>query len=768
MDWQANATSCIDKINGWTELINSKTTTTNILESKSVELVRSFANLIEEADVDLLPESTTNIDKQTRQVQFLWSIEALDLSLLIRDAFLKLTRKHISELGKFRLENDSKENDFSISEEIRLVLADAATSTANLLYDIAENKESSDSQWLHQNRPNKEVISQLEQLAKQIEIIFSSNKEIEQLVPALTNFREHLLDYTNARLVQLRYLSGLLNDAQISIKSLPKECEKSDLLQLAKSIQRVSEQIDLQKANEFNLKSFQSKFGELRIPVFSRGGEMIYKEINFDKDLEVWIDSEIVPKILDADSDINILYDSSNITLFNTRNKIENLSLTDKVNYQFDSGKFNESIEKIHLDVNTYLADLDKIIAEINIRAQEQLDIDVLYDPKRSFLPPISFISMTKLTGQKLWYETSFWEDWKTKLNDLIKRQRIPYLYNLTEDPFHYVDTRLIDENDLDANSLFLKKGYIGRSFFIERQKPLQLFDKAYERWREGYQGSVLLAGKYGAGKTSFIEFLAQQYPERRFVSIKKGKEIEFNGRKHQISDSLGETLIFLAKQSIAQPCIICIDDIELWQYTEGGFYDSIRDLVDAIAKYNKRLFFLISTNHHALHQIERMFNFKSRFSETIVLDRMSSTQIANAIVIRHNASLKDFKSDENASLHQKAISISRLNRNNIGASLLDWERYLEGQEIHRNIPLSFSEIVNQHQMVLRIILAHRHVKESYLRTGLTASDNNFITEEIRKLLGYKILIRKKHGYLQIHPFIVFDVEQSLSKIKNQ
>jgi hypothetical protein len=146
----------------------------------------------------------------------------------------------------------------------------------------------------------------------------------------------------------------------------------------------------------------------------------------------------------------------------------------------------------------------------------------------------------------------------------------------------------------------------------------------------------------------------------------------------------------------------------------------------------------------------------------------MSSTQIANAIVIRHNASLKDFKPDENATLHQKAVSISRLNRNNIGASLLDWERYLEGQEIHRNIPLSFSEIVNQHQMVLRIILAHRRIKESYLRTDLTASDNNFITEEIRKLLGYKILIRKKHGYLQINPFIIFDVEQSLSKIKNQ
>ncbi len=768
MDWQANAYSCIEKINDWTELFNSRDTTTSKLENKSIDLLHSFEELLQLSDIDLLPDSEANSDKQTGQIQFLWSIEALDLSILIRDAFLKLARQHVSKLGKFRLDSESNEQRFSVAEDIKEVLTQAAKSTSNLLHEILEGNVDSEIQWKQQLRPNKEVISQLEQLAKQVEIVFSSNKNIEQLVPALTDFREHLIDYTNARIVKLRQLSSLLNDAQIAINSLPKECEKSDLLQLAKSIQRISEQIDSQKVNEFNLKSFQSKFGELRIPVFSLGGEMIYKEINFDKDLEVWIDSEIVPKILDADSDISILYDSSNIALFNTRNKIENLSLTDKVKHQFNTEKFNESIEKIHLDVNSYLADLDEIIAEINIRVQKQLDIDVLYDAKRSFLPPISFISMTKLTGQKLWYETSFWEDWKTKLNDLIKRQRIPYLYNLTEDPFHYVDTRLIDENDLDANSLFLKKGYIGRSFFIERPKPLQLFDKAYERWREGYQGSVLLAGKYGAGKTSFIEFLTQQYPERRFVSIKKGREIEFNGRKHQITDSLGETLSFLAKQSIAQPCIICIDDIELWQYTEGGFYDSIRDLIDAIAKYNKRLFFLISTNHHALYQIERMFNFKSRFSETIILDKMSSTQIANAIVIRHNASLKDFKPDENATLHQKAVSISRLNRNNIGASLLDWERYLEGQEIHRNIPLSFSEIVNQHQMVLRIILAHRRIKESYLRTDLTASDNNFITEEIRKLLGYKILIRKKHGYLQINPFIIFDVEQSLSKIKNQ
>lgn len=767
MNWQVNASSCIDKINEWSRLLNAPISEQS-LEKKSIELLRCFQTLIEATDVELLPKSGVDLDSKIRQVQFLWSIEALDFAILIRDAFLRLMRTKISELGKFQLEPRTPSENLNIPDNIKALFQEAAKSTSAMLSAILTKDLESQTQWFHQHRPNKEVNAQLVELEKQIQIIFESSEQIERLVPTLTRFRESLLDYTNARLVKLRNLSRLLKEAKSTISQFPDLCEKSELLQLTKSIQRTSEQVDANKVNEVHLQPFQSEFKELRIPVFSRGGEMVYKEINFDKSLEVWIDSEIVPKILDADSDIDILYDSSNIALFNTRNKIENLSLAEKVQYQFDSDIFKAPIEKMHNDVHEYLSDLDKIIAEINQRAQEQLDIDVLYDPEKSFLPPISFISMTKLTGQKLWYETSFWEDWKSRLKELIKSQKIPYLYNLTEDPFHYVDTRLIDDNDLDANSLFLKKGYIGGSFFIERQKSVEIFDKAYMRWKNGYQGSVLLTGRYGSGKTSFIEFLGQQYPERRFVSIKRGLEIEFNGRKHQVTESLGDTLNFLANQSISKPCIVCIDDIELWQYTEGAFYTSIRELVDGIAKYNKRLFFVVSTNHHSLHQIERLFDFKSRFSETILLDKMSSTHIANAIVIRHNASLKDFKSDENASLHQKAVSIARLNRNNIGASLLDWERYLEGQEIHKNIPLSFTEIVNRHQLLLRIVLANKLVKEVSLRNCLTSSENSYISEEIRKLLGYKILERKKHGNLQVNPFIVFDVEQSLSKLKNQ
>ena len=318
-------------------------------------------------------------------------------------------------------------------------------------------------------------------------------------------------------------------------------------------------------------------------------------------------------------------------------------------------------------------------------------------------------------------------------------------------------------DQDIDSNSLFLKKGYLGRSFYIQRTNVESKVVEAFDRWQNGFQGSVLIKGDYGSGKSCLIEYMPHLLTKVKVVQVNLHNTINLLGRKHTVTYTLSDTINFIAKQSITSPVVACIDDIEKWQHGDQTMYDTVRDLVDGISKYGKRIFFVVSTNHFMLEYIERMFDFKSRFASCITTDTMYQNSIANALVIRHNASTKDYNEDENPSLAKKATKISRKNNHNIGASMLAWERStsLTKQEILLPPP-SLYQVIKKHELILKVILTNKLLNESSLRQCLSSSDNNFISEELRKLKGYKIVRRTFDGYLQINPTIVFYIEDCL------
>ncbi len=692
-----------------------------------------------------------------------WSIDVLDVAIVQRDAVLRYSKKCI-------LENSGNEEKKGINElpGVIDICRQAVQQNLQLIEEIKNGTSNPNPQWFHQIAPTSEVSHQLLELISQNKAILEAHKSLTKIVPAFSSYRDYLIDFSNRRLVKLRSLKNEMREVLDMIKGISEDSvlTRDEILMASKVLNSKNEIIENEKLVNEKFETFKSGQQLEKTPIYADGGSLIYKEFSFDKKVENWIENELFPKLYDADLDISSLYDSSIITLFNTRNKLENIVMNESESTDFDTAKICKSIQSQMEQIDSYTEHLDAEINAINKKVSEEMQISKVYDKEGTFLPELNFTNITKIRSQQ-WYKRNVWQSWIEEVSTAIKKRSIPFIKGIQQDSFSFVEDRSIEAHNIDTNSLFLKKGYLGRSFYIRREEKEQKIIYGIKRWRNGYQGSILIVGRMGSGKSSLLDYIPQYIENFPLVQLGVKNMIELNGRKHQATYDISESINFLAEQSISRPVIACIDDLELWQNEEFTMYDTIRSLADGISKFGKRIFFLITTNHFMHEHINHLFDFNSRFAEVVNVDRMPIRLMVDALVVRHNASLKNMELDEEASLAKKASRIASKSRNNLGTAMMAWERYIEKSAKLQSAPISFKKKVINHQLMLRVILTHHQIKESSLRKMLTSSDNYYVSEELRKLKGYKIVQRTFDGYLKVNPFIIDEVEHILLKENN-
>ena len=757
------------------KLINHITLAETILASmvKGIQLPRllEYSVQLVESSKDVATELSLvdwkTFEGEDREIveclTYRWSVDALDVSILLRDACLRSSKNYILFLSK----GGSNEDPLDVNPEIISTCHQAISQNLQLVNEILAHKSGPNPEWFHQLSPVPVILDQKKELLSQFSSISDSHDKLIKVVPRLNRYREYLMDYSNDRLLQLRSLQSNVQSAHEVIEKLPLEVRRDDVVAASKSLQSISESIENEKITAEVFEHFHCGYSNLKVPIHADGGELSYKEFSIDKKVESWTENQLFPKLYDADLDINSLYDSTLIHLFNTRNKLENLALNEQESYDIDREQLQGKLLEQKDTIEEYSSHLDAEVSLVNSMVSEQLLAEKIYDMNSMFLPELNFTNITKIANQRLWYQTNVWGNWKTRLEKLISNREIPFIKSMQQDSYDFIESRIIEDHDLDSNSLFLKKGYLGRSFYIQRKGEQATITKAIERWQNGYQGSVLMVGRRGSGKSSLMEFLPQIVDQLPVVQMSIHSIMKVNGRKHQVSHKIQDSINFLSANSINKPIVVCIDDLEKWQNESQTMYETIKELTDGISRCGKRLFFVISTNHFMHNYINRWFDFNSRFSEIVNMDGMYSQSIVDALVLRHNASLKNLEIEENVNIAKRAARIVANSRNNIGSSMLAWERYLEHGAKMGMPSLSFSKLVNSHHLILRIILTHGNLKENTLRKALTNADNNFLSEQVRKLIGFKIVERTFDGYLRVNPFIIDEVEYVLLRKTN-
>lgn len=693
-----------------------------------------------------------------------WSIDVLDVSIVLRDALMRYSKTII--LGSSK--DSEKTPTLSDLPRVVEICQQAVRQNLQLLDEIKQGVSGSNPKWFHQISPTTEVGQQIKELVEQNSSILKAHDSVFKVVPKFGNFRDYIINFSNGRLLKLRSLKDQMNEVLNMLEGISEDSvlTREEIAMASKVLKSKSEIVENEKIALEKFEAFKYSDSLQKIPIHADGGELIYKEINIDRKVENWIENQLFPKLYDADLDINSLYDNSIITLFNTRNKLENIVMNESETSQFDTVKISKSIKSQIKAIDEYALHLDKEINAINKNVAAEIQISKIYDSKAVFLPELNFTNISKITNQE-WYKRNIWQSWKEEISKAVKKRSLPFIKNIQQDAYSFVEERSIEAHNIDNNSLFLKKGYLGRSFYVQRKDKEDPIINAIQRWRNGYQGSMLIVGRNGSGKSSILDYIPQFIENFPVVQLSIKNILKLNGRKHQATYNIGDSINFLASQSINKPVIVCIDDLEKWQNDEFTMYDTVKLLTEGISKFGKRVFFLISTNHFMHDYINRLFDFDSRFAEVLNMDGMSNQLMVDALVIRHNASLKNMELIEDASLAKNASRIANKSRNNIGSGMMGWERFIEKGMKMGFPPISFNKLIVKHDLLLRLILAHGQIKESALRKMLTSSDNYFISEELRKLRGFKIVQRTYDGLLKVNPFLIDEVEYILLKENN-
>jgi len=729
--------------------------------SFSIEEIANASQERMDALKDILARSSPNLNfvdlpDDTSPIHYRWAPLAKDLAILYRDVVLNASKKIILAGKESAVKGELPSEILDLISEAQ----QAVLKALNISTDITEGEREI---WYFQNSPANLVIDQIDRLKAQVGEILAAHIKLQHLEKKVSSFAKDVsLALENRR----EKITSLKESVELVIGKISSEednIDKKELTNLSNSLQNIIFKIEDQKPSLAISEIIFPKTGKYAYPISTEGGVLIDKQFDLSEQINSWTESEIFSDLLNIDTEIDRHFETALIALFNTRNKIEILGLEEEEKIDFPKAQILAALEKVSANIEEYETPLYMALAQDEEMVQELLQIKNIYSKEDLFLPQSNYVQLGKIARKQYSYQTGIFNQVRKSVTDFFQKKSQPFLAKYTTDPIKFIDHLIIDDSE-ESNSLFLKKGYLGKSLLSDRSEVIDKIKFSYERWVEGYLGSICLVGNYGSGKTSLLESLPHNLPTSNIVHFIPNSIVEIMGRKFTSSHNLGDVISFAGKQSVGNKLVVCIDDLSLWQDKDISLYDSVKALFNGISKFGKRIFFVVNMNTYLMQAIDRILERDKYFTQTISLDEMPTNQIMNALTIRYNASIRELSEEEGIeNIVSFAKMIAKRANGNIGRAMQDWHRQVELKQVSNiNAPLAFSELILESEELLRYVLEHRSVFENKFRAQLTAQDQIPLNDKIRKLSGHKILVRTLDGHLEVNPHLVFYIDEIL------
>ena len=320
----------------------------------------------------------------------------------------------------------------------------------------------------------------------------------------------------------------------------------------------------------------------------------------------------------------------------------------------------------------------------------------------------------------------------------------------------------MIDDQD-DSLALFLKNGYLGKSFTVNRPNILNPIYENYKLWKEGFAGAVHLTGCTGSGKTTILGQLNHIGIQEELIHLKAGESYFIEHHSYTPNYDLKVVLDNILKRTRGKQIIVCIDDLEHWHNEELDLFDNINKLITAISKHRKRIFFVVTSTPFLK---DRMHIFTERdqvFSKHISVENMTLSQIREAIFLR--AKVNQSLTLEESVLDSKIGAIFRESKGNTGAAMIEYCRVFDKGYKQNLKSQDFKELISKHETLLKYISAYHTCSVKFLSNYLSDLEFRSTIQSIDFLVGQKILVRPKKGHIAIHPFLIHSIERTLLKL---
>ncbi len=319
--------------------------------------------------------------------------------------------------------------------------------------------------------------------------------------------------------------------------------------------------------------------------------------------------------------------------------------------------------------------------------------------------------------------------------------------------------------------TLFNGKSSISKDFWIPRPTDERTFNKAMQRYQQGYGGGILLLGDRNSGKTAFSKYVTHRYLKKKqtyalFPPLQGSPTLQaFAEALRKATQKYGDTTQILSQ--LPEGSTVVINDLELfWERHEDGL-DVVRHLSQLIDDYGQKILFIVNMNPHAYKVINGITSLGDKFIEIINFHPFDAEELKDLIMKRHRSSGLSvrFAADEDQlgdlQLAQLFNSYFNLGEGNPGTALNSWLANIKkatGNQLIIQKPESpslavFKELSEEWVMVITQIVLHKRITIDKL-SRITEWDYHQSKTMIQAMLRAGLIIEKASGTYHIDPFI--------------
>ena len=517
---------------------------------------------------------------------------------------------------------------------------------------------------------------------------------------------------------------------------------------------------------------------KLQVPVATDEGMLQFKEINFQRSIKQWLESEIMPVLYEVWELTEQVSNGLKMALVNIRNRVLLTTSENKENsiWEFNEAEICQPLHTFQKWTTTNMEELRKLRLLIKKRINEHFRVSEIYNTTTDFLPlPLqSTINQLKLNQNRLLVNV---RQWISRQNLLLQQLRsnveVTDAMSDSEKVVHFIKSRKPDPENTNYTSIFMTRGYIGESFWVGRQRELQHIQTLIGNWEQGYRGAVAITGQRFSGKSLYGEVVAHRHFANNTIRLAPSAAVDVQGRRMTAGFDLEEVMNFIIKYSLNARPLIWIDDLELWRDRDIPLSQNLRSLGKFIDNYSNRLFFMVSMSNWLKAHLNKMLEINRIFQSEINLDRMPMEEIREAILIRHGATHKalvDEQSKEIASkqFQQMTRKTNRLAEGNIGEALNVWaasiRKFNEDAVIYEPVTAyQLPDFLNPDSaLLLATIMMEKRTNEYRLRKLFGPSFSEKYGSILQRLLSVGLLSRQLDGWLEVNEVAANEVGRKL------
>ncbi|MFK7949719.1 MAG: hypothetical protein AB8G11_19155 [Saprospiraceae bacterium] len=758
----------------------------NSLAAQSQRIVAQI-NTLGQLTFDALADNQDKYsdDKLWLQVaNYRWLPQMKSYALLWRDMVFQ-THKALIRLWTKELSTVAFE-DFKKKSEEQLTLATNQVTNfipKQLLSLNAKDNNATvvSTQWDLEENPQPIYKNQIEQIGQQCLALSNVTDRLKQHFVSFQSINDLICNsLTNYQKI-IKSEQQIANDTMLFVNDNIRS-KAGKIAIHAKNIEGEIEYSNHQDAFKLSFETLLLTISEkLNLPIDTKDGVILTKDVAFRRKVKQWIESEISPLMYEIWELLEFTTDTLKRSLRNVQNRTTIIANDIKNEKSVNIEDVDAPLKNFLKRTNNWQKEIQRLDDLIRQRLEQSFLLSKVYEPKNDFLPvPLqSTLTQSWFAETKLYQRFSvFYNFINTKIQQFKTTVEQETNLSTSEKIVRYVQTHQITNSNHHYTSIFLTKGYIGEAFWVERKFEMQHIQELIGQWKLGYRGSVLLHGQRFSGKTLFGEMVANRHFPNNVVRLSPKTIVHFNGRKHQTTFDLGDALQFVKKYNTKnlRP-MIWIDDLETWADADNLITENIRKLTKFIDSQSNSIFVMVSVSNWAKAHLNSIYDINKVFQADFNLDKMNIDEIHRAILIRHGATHRTLVDNNHEEVKRSQLikmvqKVSRAGNGNIGETLNLWAlsiQLLDEENVQFHYPQIYSmpDFINPDiGIVLSSIMMEKRTNEYRLRKLFGKAFEEKYKNIVQRLISVGLLVRHIDNNLEINELVVNEVGRLLEQEK--